>query len=117
MPPFERHVFVCTNQRPAGHPKGCCSEKGSEALREAMKAMVKQRGLADRVRVNVSGCLDQCEHGITIVVYPDGIWYGFVQMADVEEIVESHLIAGKPVERLRLPNDCVNTPTCMHRRK
>ena len=114
---FERHVFVCTNVRPAGHPRGCCSGKHSEAIREALKEAVDQRGLKRKVRINQAGCLDQCEHGPTIVVYPEAIWYGFVTLDDVPEIVESHLVNGWPVERLRLRESCINTPNCKHRPK
>lgn len=115
MPGFEKHVFVCTNTRDAGHPRGCCGHKSGEAIRDALKAAVKDRGLKRRVRVNQAGCLDQCEHGVTIVVYPEGVWYGFVTAADVAEIVESHLVKGRPVERLRLPDACINTPACPHK--
>ena len=80
-----------------------------------MKALSKQLGLDGRVRINESGCLDQCEHGITVVVYPEATWYGFVQPGDVEEIVRSHLIDGRPVDRLRLSHSCVNTEQCPHR--
>ena len=115
MPPFERHVFVCTNERAAGHPRGCCSAKESALIREALKARCRQEGLHARIRINKSGCLDQCEHGPTIVVYPEAVWYGFVTTEDVDEIVKSHLINGIPVERLRLPDECVNTSRCAHR--
>jgi (2Fe-2S) ferredoxin len=115
MPPFQRHVFVCQNQRTPGHPKGCCSDKGSAAIREALKAAAKQHGLQGLVRINEAGCLDQCEHGVTVVVYPEAVWYGFVQLADVAEIVRSHLVEGRPVERLRLADECINTTTCEHR--
>ena len=80
MPNFERHVFVCTNVRPDGHPRGCCAGKQSEAIREALKQAVAERGLKRRVRINGAGCLDQCEHGPTIVVYPEAVWYGFVTL-------------------------------------
>ena len=115
MPPFERHVFVCINERVAGHPRGCCSAKESAVICNILKARCHQQGLHPKVRINKSGCLDQCEHGPTIVVYPEAVWYGFVRPEDVEEIVQSHLINGKPVERLRLPNECVNTARCPHR--
>lgn len=115
MAAFERHVFVCTNTRAEGHPRGCCSAKDSAAIRERLKSLVEQRGLKGRVRVNTAGCLDQCEHGVTVVVYPEAVWYGFVKMADVEEIVESHLAGGVPVARLRLPDGCINTERCPHR--
>jgi (2Fe-2S) ferredoxin len=114
MPEFERHVFVCTNERECGHPRGCCSGKGGEAIREALKDAARAR-LGKRVRINSAGCLDQCEHGVTMVVYPEAVWYGFVTAADVEEIVESHLVDGRPVERLRLAPECINTKSCPHR--
>ena len=107
--PYERHVFVCTNERPADHPRGCCVARGSGDVRERLKALVKARGLAGRVRVNAAGCLDFCETGVSIVVYPEGVWYGHVGIADVEEIVDSHLVRGVPVERLRLPDDLLRS--------
>ncbi len=115
MAEFERHVFVCTNERAPGHPRGCCSAKDSVSIREALKARCELEGLGARVRINKSGCLDQCEHGPSIVVYPEATWYGFVKMEDLEEIVQTHLIDGAPVERLVLPEGCVNTPRCPHR--
>ncbi len=115
MAAFERHVFVCTNVRAEDHPRGCCSAKDSVAIRERLKALVEQRGLKGKVRVNAAGCLDQCEHGVTIVVYPEAVWYGFVKMEDVGEILESHLVGGVPVERLRLPPECINTQRCKHK--
>jgi (2Fe-2S) ferredoxin len=115
MPGFERHLFICCNRRVDGHPRGCCADKTSPAIRAAFKAALAARGLKSRVRANEAGCLDQCEHGPTVVVYPDGTWYGFVTVEDVEEIVESHLVGGTPVARLVLPDACVNTPECRHR--
>ena len=67
------------------------------------------------VRINKSACLDQCEHGPTLVVYPDAIWYGFVKTDDIEEIVQSHLVGGVPVKRLMMPEGCLNTSHCPHR--
>jgi (2Fe-2S) ferredoxin len=115
MAPFERHVFVCGNQRPDGHPRGCCDAAGGEALHKAMKAALAERGLQRRVRANRAGCLDQCEHGPTVVVYPDAVWYGGVTAGDVAEIVDRHLVAGVPVARLRLDDACVNAATCAHK--
>ena len=89
--------------------------KNSPAIRDALKAGVKKAGLGGQVRVNVAGCLDQCEHGVTVVVYPDAVWYGFVTLNDVDEIVREHIVGGRPVERLRLSDGCVNTPKCRHR--
>ncbi len=99
-PPYERHIFVCVNERPPAHPKGCCAAKGGRALRDRLKALVQAAGLKDRVRVNLSGCLDQCARGITVVVYPEGVWYGGVRPEDAEEIFESHIVNGRPVVRL-----------------
>lgn len=115
MPNFERHIFVCGNERPAGHARGCCASKDADKVREALKAALAQRGLSKSIRANKAGCLDQCEHGVTVVVYPEQVWYGFVTPADVDEIVASHLVGGIPVERLRLAPECVNTRVCPHR--
>lgn len=99
---FQRHLFVCENRRPDDHPRGCCAGRGGVQLREAFKSEVRRRGLQDKVRVNSAGCLDACEHGPTLVVYPEGIWYGGVSLEDVPEIVERHLLGGEPVDRLRI---------------
>ncbi|MGH9494701.1 MAG: (2Fe-2S) ferredoxin domain-containing protein [Candidatus Sulfotelmatobacter sp.] len=116
MPKFEKHIFVCGNQRPAGNPRGSCDPFAEGKLQKLFKQKLAERGLKGRVRANQSGCLDQCEHGPTVVVYPDAVWYGFVAEADVDEIVESHIFGGKPVERLQLADSCVNTNDCQHRR-
>lgn len=100
--PYTHHVFVCQNERPDGHPRACCARKGSVDVHAALKEAVAKAGMAKQVRVNKSGCLDQCEQGITIVVYPEAVWYGHVTLADVDEIVREHLVNGRPVERLRL---------------
>jgi (2Fe-2S) ferredoxin len=95
-------VFVCENRRPEDDPRGCCAQKGSEAIRAALKEEIERRGLKKQVRANAAGCLDACAHGPSIVVYPEGVWYGGVRVEDVPEIVESHLVKGVPVERLRI---------------
>jgi (2Fe-2S) ferredoxin len=99
---FQRHLFICLNERTPDDPRGCCLAKGSAALAEALKKKAHERGLKRIVRVNKAGCLDQCARGITIVVYPEAVWYGGVTLADVDEIVERHLVRGEPVERLRI---------------
>jgi (2Fe-2S) ferredoxin len=80
-----------------------------------LQQQTKAANLAGRVRINKSGCLDQCEHGPTVVVYPEAVWYGNVTPADAAEIVEEHLVNGRPVERLRLADACINTKSCPHR--
>lgn len=116
LPAFERHVFVCHNVRPEGAPRPCCTANGTSELHTQLQQLAKAAGLAGKVRVNKSGCLDQCEHGPTVVVYPEGVWYGHVQPEDAAEIVAEHLVDGRPVERLRLAEECVNTKTCPHRK-
>lgn len=101
-PPFDRHVFVCTNLRELNNPKGSCSAKGSEALPLAFKKALDARGVKKGVRINKAGCLDACERGCVVVVYPEGTWYGPVTPDDVGTIVDEHLVGGVPVERLRM---------------
>jgi len=115
VPKFERHIFICGNQRPPGHPRGCCDPTARAELQKSFKLKLAERGLKGRVRANQSGCLDQCEHGPNLVVYPEAVWYGGVTLADVDEIVESHIVGGRPVERLRLKDECLNTTNCEHR--
>src|SRR4051812_11577108 len=97
---YEKHIFVCTNQRDEGHPRGCCREKGGEEVRSEFKRQLKSRGLQGQFRANISGCLDACEFGVSAVVYPDCIWYGGLTPDDVDEIITSHLLGDQPVERL-----------------
>ena len=115
MAPFAHHVFVCGNRREEGHPRGSCDPTGAEALHKAFKQTLADRGLNRRIRANRSGCLDQCEHGPTVVVYPDAVWYGGVTLGDVAEIVDRHLAGGVPVARLRLADECVNAAACPHK--
>lgn len=104
MPFLEKHVFICTNRRDPSNPKGSCAAKGSEAIREEFKKQIYERGLKGRMRANAAGCLDQCENGCTVVVYPEQVWYGHVKPEDVNEIIEEHLLKGNVVERLLMPN-------------
>lgn len=105
MSKYERHVFICENRRPEEDPRGCCAAKGAAAVRERFKDALHRRGLKGRIRANSAGCLDQCALGVSVVVYPEAVWYGHVGPEDVEEIVERHLIGGEPVERLRIRYD------------
>lgn len=104
MPSFQRHVFVCINERAPDNPKGCCKSRGGVDVRDRLKSELSARGIKKTVRANNAGCLDQCEHGVTVVVYPEQVWYGHVTVDDIAEIVEKHLIGGEIVTRLLLPN-------------
>jgi len=104
MPSFQRHVFVCINERPADNPKGSCKPKGGVEVRDRLKQELASRGLSKIIRANNAGCLDQCEHGVSVVVYPEQVWYGHVTTDDIVEIVEKHLIGGEPVTRLLQPD-------------
>ncbi len=115
MPKFDRHIFICTNQRAPENARGCCDSTGLGQLQLQFKKELAARGLKGKMRANKAGCLDQCEHGPTVVVYPEGIWYGGVTAADVPEIVESHLLHGIPVARLQMPEACINTEHCEHK--
>src|SRR5512146_2639512 len=116
MARFEKHIFICTNQRPTDHPRGSCDPSGGGEMHSVFKAKLAQRRLKAEVRANKAGCLDQCEHGPTVVVYPEGVWYGGVKVSDIDEIIESHIIGNKPVERLVIPEKCLNE-SCEHKRK
>ena len=102
---YQHHIFFCTNQRSNG--EACCAEHHAQAGFDHCKKRVKAEGLAGvgGVRVNKAGCLDRCAGGPVAVVYPDETWYTFVDNSDIDEIVDSHLKHGKPVARLRLPDD------------
>ena len=102
---YKHHIFFCLNERKPGEDS--CSLVGAQAGFDHCKSLVKKAGLAGPggVRVNKAGCLDRCAGGPVAVVYPDETWYTFVDKADIDEIVESHLTNGKPVERLLLPPD------------
>ncbi|MGH6946728.1 MAG: 2Fe-2S iron-sulfur cluster-binding protein [Kiloniellales bacterium] len=103
--PFYRfHVFCCVNRREAGHPRSCCADRGSVALRDYMKDRVKKLGI-ENIRINQAGCMERCELGPAMVVYPEGVWYGYRNEADIDQILEEHLLGGRPVERLLLAND------------
>ena len=115
MPRFSHHIFVCGNVRRPGHPRGCCDPNGEQALRQAFKSELKKAGLGLLVRANEAGCLEQCEHGPTVVIYPQGIWYGRVKIDDVRRIVARTVVAGEILEDLLIADSCLNNPDCPHR--
>lgn len=101
---YQRHIFFCVNDRGEGADRPSCNQCGSALMRDYAKKKVKALGLAGpgQIRVNQAGCLDRCEEGPACVVYPEGVWYTYVDEHDVDEIIESHLVNGKPVERLMI---------------
>ena len=98
---YDKHVFICTNQRVNSERPSCGEEHGMELVK-AFKKEIKDRGLSINMRAQKAGCMDICELGPSVVVYPEGVFYGKVQLSDVMEIVEEHLVNDRPVERLRL---------------
>lgn len=99
---FQHHVFFCINERDDG--RACCADRNAQALQEYAKKRLKTLNMngPGKIRINKAGCLDRCEEGPVLVVYPEGIWYTYIDEEDIDEIVDSHLIAGKPVERLKI---------------
>lgn len=100
---YTRHIFFCLNERQAGDP--CCTHHHAQGGFDRCKQRVKEAGLSGpgQVRVNKAGCLDRCAAGPVAVVYPEGVWYTYVDNGDIDEIVDSHLKNGKVVERLLVP--------------
>jgi len=108
MSHYRQHWFFCTNRRAIGADRPSCGCCDSDRLRQYFKARVKGLDLhigKQPVRVNSAGCLDRCEQGPCLVVYPEGTWYTYIDEQDLDEIIESHLINGRVVERLRLPDN------------
>lgn len=101
---YQKHVFICTNQRAAGERKSCGEAHGMELVK-CFKKILKDKGLSSSIRAQRAGCLDVCEHGPALVVYPEGTFYGNVSVADVDEIVNEHLVNDRKVERLIIDFD------------
>lgn len=103
QPSYNFHVFICQNERPEGHPRGCCHSKGSSQLLPYMKRKVKELGIS-QTRINKAGCLDQCESGVAVVIYPEGTWYQVKTTEDVDLIIESHMQQGNIIPHLLIKN-------------
>jgi (2Fe-2S) ferredoxin len=108
MPAFTHHIFICINQREPASGRGSCDPTGEQRLRDAFKSEVKRRGLQLAVRANAAGCLDQCELGPTVVIYPQAIWYGGVRVEDVPRIIEETVIHGRVLPDLVIPDERLN---------
>ena len=101
-PYFQQHVFFCMNVRDDG--RSCCGKQGAEIAQKHAKKRIKELGLNghEKIRINQAGCLDRCEEGPVLVVYPQGTWYTYVDTADIDDIIDTHLVGGKIVERLKI---------------
>jgi len=100
---YDKHVFFCTNQRAAG--EACCNNSDAQKMRDYVKDKIKAIGLsteASRIRINSAGCMDRCAEGPVLVVYPEGVWYTYIDESDLDEIIEEHLKNGRVVERLKI---------------
>ncbi len=102
MTRFQKHLFICNNQRKEDDPRGCCSSRGSMNLLDYIKKRVHESGLKGNVRVNKAGCLDACQYGPTLVVYPEAVWYAPRTQEDMEEIFTEHIQNNRPVDRLKI---------------
>ena len=102
MSHFEHHVFFCCNQRTDG--RASCNDKGATRVRDYAKQRVKELGLSGvgKARINMAGCLDRCDEGPVMVVYPEEVWYTYVDKEDIDEIIDEHLVNGRVVERLKI---------------
>jgi (2Fe-2S) ferredoxin len=99
---YQRHVFFCCNRREP--PEACCAAHGADEMQQYAKGRIKALKLngPGKVRMNRAGCLDRCEEGPVLVVYPEAVWYTYVDRADIDEIIDRHVIGGEVVERLRI---------------
>ena len=102
QPYYKHHVFICMNQREDGRP--CCADRGAQAAQQHAKKRIKQldQNGQGKIRINQAGCLDRCEEGPVLVVYPEGTWYTYVDTSDIDDIIDTHLIGGKEVDRLKI---------------
>lgn len=102
---YKHHVFVCTNKRPNGEP--CCQDYESQQARDYLKKKAKEIQVHGKgnCRINSAGCLDRCDEGPVMVVYPEEVWYTWVDQEDLDEIFEKHLVNGEHVDRLKLPSN------------
>jgi (2Fe-2S) ferredoxin len=105
MPRPEKHVFICTQNRPQGHPRGSCGSAGSAEIMNEFMNEIQSRNLFDRIALTNTGCMGPCMFGSSVLVYPEGVLYGKVKKADVKTIIEQHLLGGTPVAELQVPAD------------
>jgi (2Fe-2S) ferredoxin len=102
MSHFKHHVFFCCNQRAEGET--CCNSLGATEMQTYAKDRIGALGLKGKgqIRINKAGCMDRCDNGPVLVVYPDAVWYTYIDQEDIEEIIQEHLVNGRVVERLKI---------------
>lgn len=105
MPRPDKHVFICTQNRPQGHPRGSCGSTGSAEIINEFMNEIQQRNLFDKIAITNTGCIGPCMMGANVLVYPEGILYGKVKKADVKTIIDQHLLGGEPVAELIVPKE------------
>ncbi len=105
MPRPDQHVFVCTQNRPQGHPRGSCGSSGCAAVMNEFMNEIQNRNLFEKIALTNTGCLGPCMMGPSVLVYPEGIMYGKVKPSDVKGIIEQHLLGGEPVAKLVVPKE------------
>ena len=103
MGKYQRHIFICMNERPDDDPRGCCAARGAAVIRETFKSELAKRGWKGKVRANQAGCLDACAFGPSVVIYPEGVWYRLKSREDAMAVIEQHIERGEIVERLLIP--------------
>lgn len=101
----EKIILVCNNQRPPGHPRGSCLEKGSRDVTTELSEALDERDLFGKVSLAATGCIGPCSYGPVIAIMPDNVWYKNVSKDDINEIIEDHIVGGKTVDRLVLPDE------------
>jgi (2Fe-2S) ferredoxin len=105
MPRPEKHVFICTQNRPQGHPRGSCGAKGCADVMNEFMNEIQARNLFEKIALTNTGCMGPCMFGTSVLVYPEGVMYGNVTKEDVKTIIDEHLLGGKPVEALKVPTE------------
>jgi (2Fe-2S) ferredoxin len=108
MKRFEKHIFICENKRDLDNPRGSCGNKGSCDFKNLFKQKLKEKGVLSEIRANSCGCLDACEYGPAIVIYPEQVWYGNVTINDIDEIINEHIINNRIVDRLTIKDKKFN---------
>lgn len=105
MPRPKKHIFVCTQARPPGHPRGSCAERDCQPVMQAFMEQFEERGLYGLIGLTNAGCLGACDEGTCVLVYPESVMYGKVTKEDVDEILDEHILGDKPVERLKVSEE------------